>query len=244
MKKKKFYKELAYLFGLISIAFGNSLMTKGDFGMSVIVAPAYIVYLKLSESLSFVSFGLCEIIFQAFILILLMLILRRFRIRYLIAFATAFIYSALLDTFMLIISGLVVNEIYLRLIFYIVGVLFCANGVALMFHTYITQEAYELFVREMARVKKYNINIVKIIYDISSLILSIVLSFVCFGWLKFEGIKIGSIICAFLNGIIIAYISKLYEKKFEFTYGWLSLSTRLEKYKKDEDDIKDNANQE
>ena len=242
--KKKFYKEYAYIFGLISIAFGNALMTKGDFGMSVIVAPAYIIYLKLSESFSFVSFGLCEIIFQAFILILLMIILIRFRVRYLIAFATAFIYSAILDIFMLAISNIEVSKIYLRLIFYIVGVLFCANGVALMFHTYITQEAYELFVREMARVKKYNINVVKIIYDISSLIISIALSFICFGWLKFEGIKIGSIICAFLNGFIIALISKLYEKKFEFTYGWLRLSTRLEKYEKDEDDIKDNVNRE
>ena len=242
--KKKFYKEYAYLFGLISIAFGNALMTKGDFGMSVIVAPAYIIYLKLSESISFISFGMCEIVFQAFILILLMIILRRFRVRYLIAFATAFIYSSILDVFMLAISNIELSNIYLRLLFYIVGVLLCANGVALMFHTYITQEAYELFVREMARVKKYNINVVKIIYDISSLVLSIALSFICFGWLKFEGIKIGSIICAFINGFIIAFISKLYEKKFEFTYGWLSLSTRLEKYENDNEEIKEDINEE
>lgn len=236
MKKKKFYKELAYLFGLISIAFGNSLMTKGDFGMSVIVAPAYIVYLKLSQTISWVSFGLCEIIFQAILLILLMIILRRFRIRYLIAFATAFIYGALLDTFVLIFSYINVSTILLRLVFYIIGVLLCANGVALMFHTYITQEAYELFVRELSRVKKYNINVVKIIYDISSLILSIALSFIFFGWLKFEGIKIGSIICAFINGIIIALFSKLYESKFEFTYGWLSLSTKLENYEQENEE--------
>ena len=112
-----------------------------------------------------------------------------------------------------------------------------------MFHTYITQEAYELFVREMARVKKYNINVVKTIYDISSLILSIALSFICFGWLKFEGIKIGSIICAFINGFIIALISKLYEKKFEFAYGWLRLSTKLEKYEKEGNEAQEDINQ-
>ena len=74
MGKKKFYKELAYFIGLISIALGNAFMTKGDFGMAVIVAPAYILYLKLSQIASWVSFGLCEIILQAFILVILMII--------------------------------------------------------------------------------------------------------------------------------------------------------------------------
>ena len=236
MEKKKFYKELAYFLGLASIALGNAFMTKGDFGMSVIAAPAYIVYLKLSQSFSWVSFGLCEIILQGIILIILMILLKRFRIRYLVAFATAFIYSALLDIFMLLLSLFVVDTIYLRIICYVVGALLCANGVALMFHTYIPQEAYDLFVRELARVKKYNINIVKTIYDIVSLAVSIALSFICFGWLQFEGIKIGSVILAFVNGFIISIYSKLYEKRFEFVYGWLSFSTKLENYEKEESD--------
>lgn len=233
MEKKKFYKELAYFIGLISIALGNAFMTKGDFGMSVIVAPAYIVYLKLSQIASWVSFGFCEIILQAFILVILMIILKRFRIRYLVSFATAFLYSAFLDIFMLLISYFTIDAIWFRIICYVGGALLCANGVALMFHTYIPQEAYDLFVRELARVKKYNINIVKTIYDISSLVLSIALSFICFGWLQFEGIKIGSVILAFINGFVISLFSKLYEHKFDFTYGWLQLSTKLEQYEEE-----------
>lgn len=239
MKKKNFYKELAYFLGLASIALGNAFMTKGDFGMSVIAAPAYIVYLKLSQSITWISFGLCEIMLQAIIIILLMIVLKRFRIRYLVSFATAFIYSAFLDIFMLLLSLFNANDIWIRIMCYVIGVLLCANGVALMFHTYIPQEAYDMFVRELARVKKYNINVVKTIYDISSLIISIALSFICFGWLNFVGIKIGSVIIAFINGFIIGIYSKLYEKRFNFTYGWLSLSTRLENYEKESESIEE-----
>ena len=44
---------------------------------------------------------------------------------------------------------------------------------------------------------------------------------------------------AFINGFIISLFSKLYEHKFEFTYGWLQLSTKLEQYEEENEDIKE-----
>ena len=45
MQKKKpvFYTELAYIAGIITLAVGTAFMAQADFGVSMVVAPAYIV---------------------------------------------------------------------------------------------------------------------------------------------------------------------------------------------------------
>ena len=49
MKKVKIYSEVAYLMGIALLAVGNSLCAFGDLGMSMVVAPAYVLHLALSE---------------------------------------------------------------------------------------------------------------------------------------------------------------------------------------------------
>jgi len=73
MKKKTFYTELAYVVGIITLAIGTALMEKASFGMSMVVAPAYIIHLKVSEVLPFFSFGMAEYTLQAVLLMLMML---------------------------------------------------------------------------------------------------------------------------------------------------------------------------
>ena len=55
--KKTFYTEAAYFVGLFVLAIGTALMERGDFGMSMVVAPAYILHRWLVEFLPFFSFG-------------------------------------------------------------------------------------------------------------------------------------------------------------------------------------------
>jgi hypothetical protein len=57
MKKATFYTELAYLFGIAALALGTAFMEKANMGISMVVAPAYLVYLKLSKVWTFVTFG-------------------------------------------------------------------------------------------------------------------------------------------------------------------------------------------
>ena len=56
--RKTFSTELAYLIGIIVLAFGSAFMEKADFGMSMVVAPAYLLHLKISEFLPFYTFGM------------------------------------------------------------------------------------------------------------------------------------------------------------------------------------------
>ena len=82
--KRKFYTEAAYLFGLILLAFGAAMMERADLGMSMVVAPAYLVYLKVSAILPWFSFGMAEYCFQALLLLVLAVVLQRFQRRFLL----------------------------------------------------------------------------------------------------------------------------------------------------------------
>lgn len=42
--KRPFSTELAYVFGIVFVAEGVALMKKADFGVSMVVAPAYLLY--------------------------------------------------------------------------------------------------------------------------------------------------------------------------------------------------------
>ena len=78
MKKVTFSTELAYILGLTLIAVGVVFMEKANFGVSMIVAPAYILFRFLSNYLPFFTFGMAEYILQALLIIFLFIILRKF----------------------------------------------------------------------------------------------------------------------------------------------------------------------
>ena len=214
--KKVFYSELAYIFGIITIALGTALLTLADFGVSMIVAPAYLIHLYVSKFLPFFTFGMAEYCFQALLIITLIIVLRKFKLSFLFSFVTAVIYGLLLDGFLFLLSFITFNGDIIRIIYFCLGLIICTFGVSLMFHTYIAPEAYELFVKEISSKLNKNINKVKTIYDISSCIIAIILSFIFFGFGKFFGINIGTIISAIFNGPLIGLFSMILDKNFTF----------------------------
>ena len=75
--KRTFRTELAYVFGIVFVAWGVVLMEKADFGVSMVVSPAYLLYRWLSPAWSFVTFGMAEYCLQAVLLLAIRLLLRR-----------------------------------------------------------------------------------------------------------------------------------------------------------------------
>lgn len=216
MKKRRFSAELAYVLGIVFVAWGVVLMEKADFGVSMVVAPAYLIYRWLSPTRSFVTFGMAEYCLQAVLLLVMVLVLRRFRVSYLFSFVTAVVYGFVLDGFMLLGGLLPADEIWQRAIWYVLGMLFCAAGVSAMFHTYVSPEVYELFVKEISARFRLNINRFKTVYDCASCLTGVLLSFLAFGFGKFEGVKWGTVVCALVNGWVIGRFSAFYEKHWTF----------------------------
>ena len=113
--KRTFSTELAYVFGIVFVARGVVLMEKADFGVSMVVAPAYLLYRWLSPVWSFVTFGMAEYCLQA-VLLLAMCLLLRFRVSYLFSFVTAVVYGFALDAFMLLGAALPTGSVWLKIL--------------------------------------------------------------------------------------------------------------------------------
>lgn len=214
--KRVFFSELAYVVGMITLAIGTAFMERADFGISMVVAPAYLIHLKVVRFLPFYTFGMSEYIFQALLLILLSFAVKGFRRSYLFSFVTAVLYGFTLDAAISLVACLPDFGIAAKIVFYALGMVLCSVGVAFFFKTYISPEAYELFVRDVS--VKYNVSItrVKTIYDVVSCLTGIVLSFAFFGFGTFEGVKLGTVFCALINGFMIGKISSLLDNHFDF----------------------------
>lgn len=217
MKKKNFSTEFAYFAGLLILALGTALMERADFGLSMVVAPAYILHLKISQYLPFFSFGMAEYTFQALLLAGMMLLLRRVKLSYFFSFVTALLYGFLLDGMMALTALLPEPGTVGRAALFIAGMLLGSLGVSLIFHTYISPEVYELFVKEVSAKYGVDIHRFKTVYDCASCVIGIVMSFAFFGLWHFEGIKLGTMVCALVNGHIIGRFTQILESRFAFS---------------------------
>lgn len=217
MKQKRvFSTELAYAVGILILALGTALMTRADFGLSMVVAPAYVIHLKLSQSLPFFSFGMSEYALQAVLLIILALVMGRFKRGYLFSFVTAVIYGFSLDGALALAAPLPMPGVAGRAVFFLVGFFLSSAGVSFLFHTYLSPEAYELFVKEVAQRFRKDLSKTKTVYDLCSCLVSILLSFLFFGFGRFEGVKLGTVFCALVNGWLIGQCSRWLETRFDF----------------------------
>ena len=231
MKKKMvLYTEAAYLIGLLSIAIGVGFMERASFGLSTIVAPAYILhrFVSVMPRMSFFTFGVAEYTFQAALLGLMIVTVRRFRISYLFSFVTAVVYGYVLDLVLMLMPTVAAEDIGMRILFFALGEVFCAIGVSMMFRTYISPEVYELFVAQIADRFSLATGKVKTAYDCFSCALAIVMSFVFFGFGVFVGIGWGTVVCAFINGFIISAFGRLWDRLFIFKDG-LKMRKHFEK---------------
>ncbi len=214
-KKITLYSEAAYVIGITILAFATALMEKASFGMSMVVAPAYLIHLKMSQYFAWFTFGVSEYIFQAFLIIVLSIVMGKLKKGYFMSFVTAVIYGTILDASIWIVGLIPFDGIAARIVCFALGIIICALGVAMLFMTYISPEAYELVVKEISVNYKKDIGKVKTIYDCSSCVLGIILSFIFFGLGHFVGVSFGTVICALVNGWLIGRFSRLYGRVFE-----------------------------
>ena len=213
MKKPVFYTEIAYFLGLVLLAVGTALTAYGNFGISMVVAPAYILHLHVSQFWTFFSFGVAEYLLQGIVLLLLVLILRKAKIMYLLSFLVTLLYGFCLDGAMSL-TALLPDNVYCQVAAYVIGAIICCNALALLFCSYLPPEAYELFSKEIAGKLHKPVHLVVNFYNLGSLLIAVILSLVFFG--RPQGIGIGTVVCAFVYGFVIRFFQKIYNKLFCF----------------------------
>lgn len=217
MKTKRIFStELAYLLGLLTLALGTAFMVAADFGVSMVVAPPYLLYLKIARHLPWFTFGMSQYLFQTILLLGMVAALRRFRLTYLFALPASLLYGLFLDGCTLFLRLFPCTGMAARVIFYALGLVICAFGVALLFHAYFTPEVYELIVLEVSRKWGLAAHHCKTVYDCISCLVGVALSFAFFGAGRFVGVRLGTVLCALVNGPLIGLCSRGLERHWQF----------------------------
>lgn len=225
--KINYMGEASWVLGVVLVALGVCLCKKADLGVSMIAAPAFIIYEAVATLWSGFSVGMVEYIIQGILLILLCLTVRRFNVRYILCFVVAIIYGYVLDFWLFVLSPEPFTAVYVRWIMFFIGDVITATGVAFFFRTYMPLQIYELFVAEVADKYRLPINKTKFFYDLGSFVLSAILAFTLFGDAKsfqwnnilttsYHSIGLGTVITSFINAPIISASGKLMDKVFNY----------------------------
>lgn len=214
-KKIKIYSELLYICAVLLLALAVSMLTAADFGVSMIVAPAYL----LSRKLEFLSFGQCEYILQGCLFIVFCLLMKKIRAVYFSSFVTCLLYGSVLDCWREFIPLFNPNitspgsmSIALRVILFVFGMLLTSFSVSLFFKTYLYPQVYDFFVKGMSQRFNKDRTKFKTAFDMSCLLIAVIMSLLLFK--GFVGINFGTVIMACFNGTIIGFFTKLADKYF------------------------------
>lgn len=217
MKKITVYSELVYLLANVLLALAVSMLTAADMGISMIVAPAYI----LSEKVGFLTFGQSEYVLQAIVFIVFCLLMKRVKPAYFSSFVTCLFYGWVLDTWRAVVP--LFNPAVtppgsmdwpLRALLFVGGVLLTSFSIALFFGIYLYPQVYDFFVKGIS--KRFQIDRAKFktAFDLSCLAVSCVMTLLFFG--KFVGVGLGTLLMALINGWLIGKCSGWLEKHVSF----------------------------
>lgn len=200
-----------WIFGIALCCLGICLCTKADFGLSMISAPPYIIHVKLRELFPWYTQGMSEYIWEAFLFIVLCIIIRRFKVKGLLSFLTAVLSGFVIDGWFLLLGGNAPYESLAgRIIAFVIGAPIISLAIAFVFRTTLPPQVYELNVSEISKRFGLKLDKVKLGNDIIMLVISVSLSLILTG--KLTGIGIGTVIVTFANAPMISFFGKIIDK--------------------------------
>lgn len=215
-RKLKIPSEVVYILAVALLSLAVAMLTAANFGVSMIVAPAYLLSLKVG----ILTFGQAEYVIQAGLFIIFCIVMRGFRAVYLSSFVTCLIYGAALDLWRCIpffnpnVTTPGSMSMPIRILLFIFGVLLTSFSVAMFYKTYLYPQVYDFFVKGVSGKFGIKLSRFKTCFDLSCLAVAAIMSLAFFG--RFEGIGWGTLVIAPINGTIIGFFCRLFDKYFDF----------------------------
>ena len=217
MKQRPFPSEICYLLSIVLLSFAVAMVAAAGFGVSMVVAPAYVLSLKVP----FLTFGQSEYVVQLLLFAVFCLLMRRVKLVYFSSFLTCLLYGAVLDLWRAVVPllnpavtppGSMAMPV--RIVLFACGMLLTAFSVALFYRTYLYPQVYDFFVKGVSLRYGLNMTKFKILSDVCSLAVAVVLTLIFFR--RFNGIGVGTLIMTALNGLLIGAFGKLIDRLFVF----------------------------
>ena len=192
-------RYVLFIISLFFSAFGVAVTKRGELGVSPISSVANV----LSYRFSGLSLGTWLIIWNCALIVGQIVILRRnFKPIQLLQVPLSFLFGYFTDFGMWCTLHIPVNSYPVRLVMVISGVIILGFGISLSVIADVIMNSGEAFVKALADGIHKNFGNVKIAFDISCVILSIILSLVFFDF-SIVGTREGTVISAFCTGIVV-----------------------------------------
>lgn len=203
------YGELALLLAVLTNSFDVVLMLYSGGGISAISSVPY----AFSEVIPRLTLGTWTYLFQAALILGLMILRRQFVLQYLFSFVVGFVFAQLLDLHELWIDVLP-DALALRILYFIISYLIICFGIALSNRCGLPIIPTDLFPRELARITGVSYPKIKIGFDVICLLVTAGMTGIFLGQLK--GLGIGTVLAAFTMGKAVGIIGNGLDKKFYF----------------------------
>lgn len=230
-KRLRVSSELAYVAATVLLAVAVAMLTRADFGISMLTAPVYMLHLATQGTALPLTFGQAEYVIEAILFVIFCLLMRRIRPLYFVSFGTGVFYGLLLDLWRLL---PILSEqspppaLWVRVVFFVVGELATAFSVALYFRVYIYPAFYDFFVKGITEHYHLPSTAFKLGFDLLLLVIGVGMSLWLFGTVFGYGIGLGTVLIAVINGPLIGVAGKLLDRFLEFTPSFPKLAKYFE----------------
>lgn len=203
--RKLILRCVLFLVGLFLSGVGVAVTKKGELGVSPVSSVANIMSIRFPV----LTLGNWLILWNyTLILGQIMILRRRFRLYQLLQVPLSFLFGYFTD-FGSWLMGFFPVEIYpARLLCVILGTVILGLGIALTVTANVIMNSGEAFVKAVSDTRKWEFGTVKIYFDVSCVLLSVLLSLLLFGG-TIKGTREGTVIAAFCTGLCVKFWNKL-----------------------------------
>lgn len=210
MSKKELVKRyILFIIGLFFAGVGIAFTKHGELGVSPISSVANVMSLKFS----FFTMGSWLIIWNCVLILGQIIILRKdFKVYQLLQIPLSFLFGYFTDIGMKIVSFIPVNSYFVKLLMLFIGIAVLAFGISLSVIANVIMNSGEAIVKAISDKTGFEFGNVKVVFDVSCVVVSVVLSLIFFD-MKILGTREGTVISAVLTGFVVKFFTKLLKEK-------------------------------
>lgn len=202
--KEKIQRYILLIIGVFFIGLGIAFAKRSDLGISPVSSVANVVSLKFD----FFTVGTWLMLWNFLIIVAEVLILRKeFKPIQLLQIPISFLLGFFTDIGMQIVSFIPVNIYIIRLLLVLCGVVVLGFGITLTVISNTVMNVGEAFVDILAHKLNKSFGNIKVMFDISCVLLSVILSLIFFDF-SVVGTREGTFITAFCTGFVVKWLTK------------------------------------
>ena len=217
------YREFTYFFSMFILSTSVSFLTQVGWGAPLGASFYYV----LNQLIPSVSMGQWSWVIQGAVILVMIGIVREFHWWYVLSAFTSFLYGFFLDITQTLYSFMHLTGFLEKTLVFAVAFLLMGFGISLFMKSDMPLLAFDLIVKEVVRVKKYRVGIVKTIFDITLLLCALGVGL--FFYHRPVGLGMATVILTFFTGAYIEKIEPWMKRTFVFKSAWKGKKEQNEK---------------